>query len=199
MALEITCPRCGAPVLAPEVHRPTTCPFCHATVAEPEVVERVVQRVVVAPGEPKDSGLRCPRCGGVFHEVRVGKAVLCGCTRCAGIWIDNPTVAYVREHSDADIEAAARMLTRVVSISMSHEQRVAELSCPACSVRMQGQPIPSSIHNVDICAAHGTWFDRGELDMFVKTYREERVGTVSDDDLSDAGIPGGFFSRLFRR
>jgi Zn-finger nucleic acid-binding protein len=185
-----------------------SCPFCNATVAPPPdvvEVERVVQRVVVVEGEGS-AMMRCPRCGGSCREghARDG-TVLRGCSQCAGLWIDNATVARLRDYSDGDIEGVARDLTRIVAMPMPREQRLAELSCPTCAKPMRRIAIPETIHSVDVCSDHGTWFDRDELSMFVRTFAEARAGTVTDDDLAAAGIPGaqtkpgggGFFTDLF--
>ncbi|MBX3258192.1 MAG: zf-TFIIB domain-containing protein [Labilithrix sp.] len=191
---------------APAARRSATCPFCGAAVAPPpavEVVERVVQRVVVA--DVGSGGARCPRCAGELREGRVRDAHLRGCLRCAGLWVDNATVDALRERTDSDVEALARELTRVIATPVPHEQRVAELACPACATTMRRVAIPDTVYSVDVCDEHGTWFDRDELAMFAAAFRDRRAGALTEDDLKNAGLPaaspreggGGFFSDLF--
>jgi Zn-finger nucleic acid-binding protein len=191
------------------LHSAMPCPFCNATVAPApnvEVVERVVQRVVQveAPaGTP--SLMRCPRCAGECREGRVKNAVLRGCTRCAGLWVDNPTVSGLSMQSDSEVHDLARDLTRVIAMPMPHEQRVAALSCPMCQIEMRRVPIKETMYSVDVCNEHGTWFDRGEMEMFVKSFAQDRVGEITEDDLKAAGLPGaetkpgggGFFTSVF--
>jgi Zn-finger nucleic acid-binding protein len=194
----------------PAFHSTAQCPFCNATVApaaDVEVVERVVQRVVlVDPGTPGISSMRCPRCAGECREGRVKNAILHGCTRCAGLWVDNPTVGTLSARTDDEVQDLARDLTRVIAMPMPHEQRVAELACPVCQVRMRRIPIKDTMYSVDVCSDHGTWFDRGEMEMFVKSFAQDRVGEITEDDLKAAGLPGaetkpgggGFFSSVFQ-
>lgn len=57
---------------------------------------------------------------------------------------------------------------------------------------------------VDVCADHGTWFDRTELDLFVGAHSTARVGEVTAEDLQAVGVGGtsskddvGFFGAMF--
>jgi Zn-finger nucleic acid-binding protein len=164
-------------------------------------IEKVVQRVVVAESNAS-GGMRCPRCGGVCREGHVKRAVLQGCTRCAGLWVDNGTVARLRDRTDSEIEELARSLAAVIAGPMTHEQRIAHLSCPVCQQPLQRIAIRDTGHAVDVCNDHGTWFDRDELRMFVRAFAEARSGDLSEADLHAAGLPGagvragggGFFS-----
>jgi Zn-finger nucleic acid-binding protein len=208
----LTCARCGAPLPAHAAQSVATCTFCHATAAPaPRVVEQIVQRVVVvAEGVGEDGkatgSMRCPRCGGECREGRVKEAVLRGCTKCAGLWIDNGTVGRLRQHTDSDVESLARDLTRVIAMPMPLAQRTAQLSCPVCTKRLRRVEIPETPNAVDVCDEHGTWFDRDELAMFVRTFSEARAGELTEDDLQAAGLPGaapsagggGFLSDVFR-
>jgi Zn-finger nucleic acid-binding protein len=197
----LLCPGCGAPLPESAARNVTTCTFCGVSAAPPPrvvEVERVVQRVVVAPTEGT-AGLACPRCGARLRDRPTRHTLLRGCGDCGGIWLDNDSVRRLRDVRDTEVEEAARTMVLVIR-PMSQEQRTAELSCPECNVRMRRVGIPESIHSMDVCDQHGTWFDRSELPMFVRTFSEARAGEVGADDLAAAGVPTtgrGFFTDVF--
>jgi Zn-finger nucleic acid-binding protein len=76
--------------------------------------------------------------------------------------------------------------------------RHASLSCPECSGPMRREEVTDTMFGVDICDAHGTWFDARELPAFIETATAARAGEVTSEDLESAGVGGGFFARLFR-
>lgn len=53
-----------------------------------------------------------------------------------------------------------------------HEPR--ELTCPECLIAMQMQRIESAACTVDVCPAHGTWFDTGELEDVMRAFKRAR-------------------------
>lgn len=64
---------------------------------------------------------------------------------------------------------------------------------------MRRSALADTMHAIDVCDAHGTWFDRNELATFVSAFSEQRAGEIDDEDLAAAGVPGrsdGFFTQL---
>jgi len=210
--MELTCTGCGGS-LPPEAARaPVTCRYCGtASVPVPAVVERVVERLVVEriggadPAGQSDAGrLPCPRCAQWLTEKRVGGAVLASCNAsCGGLWLDTATVERLKKRHEEEIETTAhRLLCRVqLLIADPPDPRMA-ISCPVCKGPLRRVEIPDTLHSIDVCDAHGTWFDRArgdELQMFVSQAEAARAGEVSEDDLRSAGVGGGgFFARIFR-
>jgi hypothetical protein len=43
----------------------------------------------------------------------------------------------------------------------------APLTCPVCRTAMECVGLSETVHDVDVCKAHGTWFDRTELAAFM--------------------------------
>lgn len=196
----LVCPACGAPSPAEAAHQPTTCRFCGATrVPVPREVERVVEKVVVVGGPgPEPEGPGCPRCSRALEAVRSGARGVSVCTRCGGVWVDKDTADYLARVSDPDLEVAVRRSVGVV-ISVAPAQRVATVFCPVCDQATRHVDLPNTGQGIDVCDAHGTWFDRDELTLFVEGARDARAGEISGDDLGSAGVPqAGFFSRVFR-
>jgi Zn-finger nucleic acid-binding protein len=196
---ELRCARCGAPLPPSSARAAATCTYCGATSAPPpRVVERVVERVVVATAqEPDGATMRCPRCADGLREARSGDAVVRACRACGGVWLEAATVERLMRARDPELETAARRLVGVVLMPVPN--RHARISCPACGATMRRVEVPETVHSIDVCDPHGTWFDRDELPIFVSAFAEARAGEVTDDDLDAAGVGGGFFTSLFRK
>jgi hypothetical protein len=109
--------------------------------------------------------------------------------------VDRETADYLSRVSDPDLEVAVRRAVGIVR-SLGHAARQASVFCPVCGKQATRVDIPGTVNCLDRCDEHGAWFDRDELEMFMKSQFEERAGDVSADDLP---VEGGFFSRLFRR
>jgi Zn-finger nucleic acid-binding protein len=125
--------------------------------------------------------------------------VLSTCRSCGGLWLDTATVDRLRNARDEALELAVRRIADPGLDAAGRDLRVA-ITCPICRTRLRRVPIPNSAHDVDVCDAHGTWFDRvqgDELQMFINAFEAART-PASDDDLRPAGLGDGFFSRLFR-
>jgi Zn-finger nucleic acid-binding protein/DNA-directed RNA polymerase subunit RPC12/RpoP len=205
MSVDLACSRCGAPLPPDAASTVATCAYCGATaVPSPRVVERVVERILVATAPlGADGERRCPRCAEELREARSGEKVVRGCPRCGGMWIDNATVEQLSNAHDAELEDVARRLVPFVAHS---PRRSPEIACPECHGSMRRSRLADTMHAIDVCDAHGTWFDRDELSTFVRAFAEQRAGEIDDEDLAAAGVPGhargsdsgdGFFTNLF--
>jgi len=194
----IACPKCGGPLDEDANANVTTCRFCGVAVAPaPREVERVVERIVVVPGQANAAGdanaLRCPRCGHALEGVRSAAKTVDVCTRCGGVWVDAETSDYLARVSDPDLETAVRRAIGVV-MSVPPNVRQMAVSCPVCGQATRRIEIPNTVNCIDRCEAHGTWFDRDELRMFVEAQRDARAGDVSEADIP---VEKGFFTRVF--
>ncbi len=135
------------------------------------VVERF--RGYVPPPEPETPRLPCPRCADYLNEKRVGAAQLAGCRSCGGVWLDAATVERLKRAHDDELERAARSINGVVSDIGGPPDQNMSIACPVCSTHLRRVPIPGTTSSVDVCDAHGTWFDRAhgdELQMFVTAF-----------------------------
>ncbi len=196
----LVCSQCGGPLPEAAARSVVACPFCKVvSKPAPEVVERVVERVVVATPVDAPGGLRCPRCADALRTITVQTATLAGCGHCGGIWLDTKTVDHLRTTRDTDVQEAARRLVAIIQ----RVDRAPLLSCPVCKTAMQRTEAPGTMHFIDTCVAHGTWFDGLELPQFIEAFAEARAGEITEDDARAAGLPGsgssggGFFTDLF--
>ena len=201
MPTALACARCGSALPPAAATAPVTCTYCGTTsVPAPRVVEHVVERIVVAtpPPSPADARLRCPRCATGLLERPIGPGIASGCRSCGGLWLDTAIVSRLRSTHDEVLEADLRRPFGPVFIVGAPPNRHANLSCPECSAPMRREEVADTSFGVDICDAHGTWFDARELPAFIETATAARAGEVTAEDLETAGVGQGFFARLFR-
>lgn len=111
----------------------------------------------------------CPRCrDNLDASVHPGVRT---CPRCGGVL--------------ADVEATRRIVTALDRTLLEigfqaglgkprHEDRGYAIACPECLVEMQRMRIESAACTVDVCPAHGTWFDPGELEDVMRAYASAR-------------------------
>jgi Zn-finger nucleic acid-binding protein len=162
------------------------------------VVERVVERIVVAapPPSPGEARLRCPRCATGMPEKRIGPGLAAGCRSCGGLWLDTAIVDRLSATRDEELETALRRPFGVIIVMNPTPNRNTKISCPECSGPMRWVELPDSPSGIDVCDTHGTWFDARELATFLENQSEARAGEVTSEDMEAAGV-GGFFARLF--
>jgi Zn-finger nucleic acid-binding protein len=114
----------------------------------------------------------CPRCKteGMF-PAQANELLLQGCGACGGVWMDDPSsrrlVAEPSEEAVRLADLAAHNAKRPVSVE-------ATLSCPVCTEPMKHHDFPNARLRLDVCATHGTWFDRGELPVLVALVADEQ-------------------------
>lgn len=94
------------------------------------------------------SAARCPRCATPTlvpgHDVHV-------CTGCGGVWLD--------------AERARRLLAPLgADLQQSAAPQTAPVACPVCGQGMYICLTRLAGVEIDVCAPHGVWFDRHELE-----------------------------------
>jgi len=124
----------------------------------------------------------CPRCGGRMQIGRAPDAVLHACGRCGGIWIDN---AATRRVVEGKLSEDAQRLARAVDVhpaptiqSDAYRQEATQdrgrPRCPVCGDALVQVLTDEARHGIagvqlDVCPAHGTWFDRRELHVLAQS------------------------------
>lgn len=85
-----------------------------------------------------------------------------GCGLCGGLWLDNAATTTVLERFDLDASKVARLIdAKAQKQTPTSPFAPIGQGCPICK-----EPLASTKYNevtLDYCAAHGTFFDRGEL------------------------------------
>ncbi len=111
----------------------------------------------------------CPHCR--THMVQLGglQGVLAGCRGCGGVWLDNALSA---EAAKTPMSSAVHeFVSSLVSASplggaveRARPGTTPRRACPVCQSLLRAVPVRDPEMTVDICAQHGTFFDRHELD-----------------------------------
>ena len=153
---------------------------------------------------------RCPRCKLELKAVMVGNSKLQECPKCEGIWVDGDTLQQICN----DRERQAAVLGMAVALPTDNttelEAKIRYLPCPQCHRLMNRVNFAHCSHViVDVCTAHGTWFDRDELRRIVEFIRgggleaartrqiadlEERRRQLSAAQIARGGDPPVFSS-----
>lgn len=175
----ITCPFCGGPCSADS----RACPHCNVELASVRCPscfalhfsgsqfcarcgkELQLEALLDATDAP------CPRCdkplsvaGGERAEGLEITAMLHECLGCGGIFLDNKSLeAIVAKQGHAPHQAAG--VAHVAPAASRHAlDPVHYVKCPLCRAIMNRVNFGKrSGVIVDVCKAHGTWFDAGEL------------------------------------
>lgn len=101
----------------------------------------------------------CPRCSRPLSPLVVLDAALIACAACEGVFVPNALVPRL-DPLDLGGEILATFPTR----PPASERDVRYLSCPFDGdVMLRRNASPKLDVVVDVCAAHGIWFDRDEL------------------------------------
>jgi Zn-finger nucleic acid-binding protein len=173
----MNCPSCGAPVAADA----TSCSHCGArlaTVACPSCFGMVfvgakfcshcgaaISREEIAPANAP-----CPRCNVGMESVLIGNTHLQECPTCEGIWAD--TESLQRICADREQQAAVLGIPRTLPDDSHSLENVRYIPCPVCKTLMNRVAFAHcSRVVVDVCKAHGTWFDKDELRRIVEFIR----------------------------
>lgn len=104
----------------------------------------------------------CPRCDGVALSRRaIGHVAVDECPRCAGVFVARDTLPLLVE--DLALHAAVRAAYRA-GTRPAPEGGPLYVRCPVCRELMLRRLFAEDAKViVDVCTAHGTWFDAREL------------------------------------
>ena len=175
-AENLACPNCGAPASSDS----SKCTHCNARLATvacsgcfgmmflgAKFCSHCGAKAARVESDAVKSCL-CPRCQVSTRAVVIGGVDLRECARCEGLWVDRDTLEKVysnKEQQTGILGVAAPWK----NASASSLEKVRYLPCPECRqlmLRVNFARCSSVI--VDVCKAHGTWFDKDELRRVVE-------------------------------
>ena len=164
----IACPSCfGMMFLGAKF-----CSHCGASAA----------RVEVAAEAP----MPCPRCRADMRAVVIGRSNMRDCPRCEGLWADKDTIHQI--YSDRERQAAVLGMPAVVPANLigNVEAKIRYVPCPVCKALMNRVNFSKCSHVVvDVCAKHGTWFDKDELRRIVEFIRAGGMDKARDMEMRE--------------
>jgi Zn-finger nucleic acid-binding protein len=129
-------------------------------------------------------GGRCPRCGHELLVLELEDLGVEGCVRCGGLWLDGDSSDRVLEsiHAGALTVAAAASASAIEAVDTS-----AACACPRCRLPMRTVVVAGPDVELDRCDAHGTWFDRDELQKVSRAAAEAR-SRAGVGEAANAGV-----------
>lgn len=118
------------------------------------------------------SRLACPRCAVPLFAARRSGIRVDGCGACGGVWLatdDARRMLETRSRVAADLAATAGRGARALAY------KAGDAACPVCAVTLDRSVVPPGNTEIDVCAVHGTWFDRGELERVLDALMPARA------------------------
>jgi Zn-finger nucleic acid-binding protein len=113
----------------------------------------------------------CPACRAVLSRAPVQWTVL-PCLACGGVWADKEATARVAGAVDRDLIDIAQSTAKKCSGEHPSVDPNGQRACPICGVLMAS--IRHARVALEVCAEHGTWFDRDELGRMARNSDFER-------------------------
>jgi Zn-finger nucleic acid-binding protein len=178
VAGELACPHCGAGV-APTA---STCGYCSAGLlvkACPRCLSRVFHghkhcpecgaELTLAATSDDHTDRTCPRCTKALHARRVGDIVIDECGACFGVFLDHIAIKrVVVDRAQSRAEALLGALPRSEVRALPAAGQKMYLPCPVCRTVMNRRLFATGTGVIiDVCRAHGTFFDAGELPLII--------------------------------
>ncbi|HTE51714.1 MAG TPA: zf-TFIIB domain-containing protein [Kofleriaceae bacterium] len=114
--------------------------------------------------------LGCPRCRAFLDQRSAGQLRVLGCAPCRGMWLAHESVTRFLVASDEELETVS--LADTGTFRPEPTMLVHPRLCPRCVRPMKRESLSRARVTVDLCPAHGMWFDAGELRAFVAALRD---------------------------
>jgi Zn-finger nucleic acid-binding protein len=128
--------------------------------------------------------MACPACQKPLLQGAVGAHILHQCSGCFGIWLDAAT--FERISADAAKEAAAVNGPGANGLGPAEPDPVRYRRCAVCQELMNRVNFGKcSRVIVDVCRAHGTWFDRDELQRIVLFIRSGGLERTREREMAE--------------
>jgi Zn-finger nucleic acid-binding protein len=118
---------------------------------------------------PAEQKRDCPRCKTALQPIQVGASFLQECARCNGVWVDKVSFEQICSSSEEQAAVLGNPAEIPAEQGMVLEETIRYVPCPECQQFMNRLNFAQcSKVIVDVCKAHGTWFDRDELRRIVE-------------------------------
>jgi len=133
----------------------------------------------------------CPRCDGPLRSIERAGIVLGRCTMCVGVWIDNTASRALADGVlSPEVVAISREPPREPATVSDAVDVAPAIRCPRCAAVLTRSFVPAAGIAVDACAAHGTWFDRVELERAHAGFEKSRRDRAEIAALQGMAPPG---------
>jgi Zn-finger nucleic acid-binding protein len=135
----------------------------------------------------------CPRCREQLYVGQASGVTLHGCGRCGGVWLGSACARRIAEALPGD---AIELAGRVSKNAQGEVTTLAPVACPLCSAPMTRTRAAAAGVELDVCGAHGTWYDRHELEQIAAAlsrspWRIEKSNTKRGKTAAAVGTVAG--------
>jgi Zn-finger nucleic acid-binding protein len=120
-----------------------------------------------------------------MESVVIGNTNLHECPTCEGIWADTDSLQ--RICADREQQAAVLGVARSLPTDIGNKlENIRYIPCPVCNTLMNRVAFAHcSRVVVDVCKAHGTWFDKDELRRIVEFIRAGGLEAARADEMEE--------------
>ena len=126
----------------------------------------------------EEHSLSCPRCRVSMQSLKLGVTTARECSTCGGLWLSPETLQALSDGREERAGVVSVLAGRVPTADVPPDI-IRYVPCPRCERLMNRKNFAQSSGVVlDVCAKHGVWLDRGEL--------ERVLGFVSGGGLARA-------------
>lgn len=165
------CSHCGARLAT------VACPSCFGMVFEgSKFCQHCGGRVDRSVG--KATGLRCPGCESKLDKIKLGSSEVAECPQCSGLWVENAKFEQIcadREQHASILGAAGEIPKSALSLNFRY------MKCPVCAGLMHRVNFANcSGVVIDVCKAHGTFFEKHELQHIITFIRAGGLDKARD-------------------
>ena len=181
----VSCSHCGSDFTLHERDLHTICPGCAARVSDTASYCHHCATHIDPQGQAgKPTSLTCPACGDghsmTSRDFGVAGLSILECPTCAGLWLDHEAFRHLVERAAASpatskvhaMAAAKKSLATPVARAQWSQGGQFYRPCLECGQLMQRRNYDEkSGVIVDICGAHGVWFDADELAAILRWIR----------------------------
>ena len=126
----------------------------------------------------------CPACRAPLQRASSRWEVL-ACLACGGVWTDGSASRQITSTVDRELIAIAKDAAKHAKETDSTYERISDVEakvgrrCPVCDGVLAC--VRSGHVAIDVCAQHGTWFDKDELGRLARNLEYERASAPPAD------------------
>jgi len=118
-----------------------------------------------------------PSCTTPLTAHAVARGVALGCARCGGVWLDNVASQTITRALDSTARAMADAYSAAAAVPFPRAATGGP--CPTCRAALVEVRVTAGGIHVDVCAAHGTWFERHELQGLIDAFARARAAEAA--------------------
>ena len=119
-----------------------------------------------------------------MEKIALGPNTVCECPKCEGLWVDTASLA--RICAEREQQAATLGLVQPPQPATGAIDPVRYVPCPVCHQLMNRVNFAHCSNViVDVCKAHGTWFDCNELRRVVEFIQSGGLESARQRELAE--------------